>query len=266
MNLDHARDAIRDFHATNPKLCLLTSLCFATSNSSPDVILAIYPEHVASLVSGTKSHGFHKYHLSPDARFLWLYETAPMHTIHFIIEVDAPLLPGQVLSSGLGNTDFNDGLKESEFAYPVLKVHHLPCPISASKLLDFAVSPPHHWCPASPLFVLCFGPLVGVQDTHPRWGSVSLARIFLFSFFWLSRLSWFPQPLFFSFLFLFIHSLFMSSCRPLLYRALFPIFFFFFLLSLAFKRFSSRSSWLDYSFRLFPSLSSDKTTSFHNVL
>jgi hypothetical protein len=104
---------IRDFHAANPKLRLSTSLCFTTADSAPDVILAIYPEHVASIVAGSKTHKFHKYRLSPDAGYLWLYETAPTHAIHFVIEVNSLRLPGQVLGLGLGNIDFNASLKSS---------------------------------------------------------------------------------------------------------------------------------------------------------
>jgi hypothetical protein len=57
-NLDHAHEAIRDFHTLHPKLRLPTSLRFSAANSSPDVILAIYPEHVASITAGTKTHEF----------------------------------------------------------------------------------------------------------------------------------------------------------------------------------------------------------------
>jgi hypothetical protein len=159
-NLDHAQDAIREFHIKNPKLRLPISLRFAATNSAPDIILAIHPENVAALLAGSKTHEFRKYRLSPDARFLWLYETAPTHAIRYVIEVDAVLLKGQVLGPGLGNAEFNAGLKASSFAYPILKVHRLPRPISASELFDFAVLPPHRWCPATPSFVLRFKPLL----------------------------------------------------------------------------------------------------------
>jgi hypothetical protein len=98
--------------------------------------------------------------LSPDVRFLWLYETAPVHAIRYVLEVDSVLLPGQVSGPGLGVADFNAGLKASTFAYPILRSFRLPAPISCSELHDLAVAPPHRWCPASPSFVLRFGPLV----------------------------------------------------------------------------------------------------------
>jgi hypothetical protein len=111
-------------------------------------------------LGGSKDHEFRKYRLSPDARFLWLYQTAPVCAVTHVLEVDAVRLPGQVTSSGLGCADFNAGLKASKFAYPILRVSRLPTPVSSSELLDFAVVPPHRWCPASPSFVLRFGPLV----------------------------------------------------------------------------------------------------------
>jgi hypothetical protein len=158
-NLDHALDLVKAYHDSHPGLRRPTAVRFSASDSSPDVVLAIYPEHVATIVDGSKTHEFRKYRLSPDAKFLWLYETAPVCAVRFVIEVDNVALPGQIPSSGLGNAAFNTGDKESKFAYPILRLVRLPRPISASELLDFGLCPPHRWCPASPSFVLRFGSL-----------------------------------------------------------------------------------------------------------
>jgi hypothetical protein len=159
-NLDHAKDAIADFHAAHPRIRKPLSVRFASTDSAEDVILAIHPSHVTNIISGFKTCEFRKYRLSPDVRFLWLYETAPVFAIRYVLEVDSVLLPGQLSGSGLGTDDFNAGLKASKFAYPILRSFRLPAPISCSELHDLAIVPPHRWCPSSPSFALRFGPLV----------------------------------------------------------------------------------------------------------
>jgi hypothetical protein len=59
-NLDHAKEAIADFHAVHPRIRKPISVCFAASDSAVDVILAIHPSHVTNIVSGSKTHEFRK--------------------------------------------------------------------------------------------------------------------------------------------------------------------------------------------------------------
>jgi hypothetical protein len=90
---------------------------------------------------------------------------------------------GQVPSGGLGNAEFNAGVKASKYTYPILCVIHLPHPISTSELLDFAISLPHHWCLTSLSFILHIGPLIQHSWCLPWVGSVRLLSFsFLFSF------------------------------------------------------------------------------------
>jgi hypothetical protein len=147
--LEHAQDAVKAFHDAHPSVRRPVSLRFAASDSSPHVVLAIYPENVTHMHDGSKNHEFRKYRLPPDARYLWLYETTPVHGIRTIIEVDSVLLPGQVVGPGRYNAEFNAGAKDAKFAYPIKRLIKLPRVISSSELqTDFAVIPPHRWCPA----------------------------------------------------------------------------------------------------------------------
>jgi hypothetical protein len=54
-----------------------------------------------------------------------------------------PKTPGQVQDpSGVGNDDFDNGLKKSEFGYPVLGLYKLREPLKAGKMREYGVSPP----------------------------------------------------------------------------------------------------------------------------
>src|SRR2546425_5620531 len=149
MNLHHARDTINDFQKANPTHPFPLIVNFTSSSSSPHVVLAIAPEHAANIRAGIKDHEFRKYQLPPDAKYLWLYETAPLHGISTIIKVDSLRLPGQVLGNNLGNDDFNKRKKTSQYAFPILQVLRLPHILSSSELLScFSTVPPYRWCPA----------------------------------------------------------------------------------------------------------------------
>lgn len=46
-------------------------------------------------------------------------------------------------SSGVGNDDFDAGLKKSKYGYPVLALYKLPTPLDSSKMKEeYGVSPP----------------------------------------------------------------------------------------------------------------------------
>ncbi|KAJ3192730.1 hypothetical protein HDU67_005372 [Dinochytrium kinnereticum] len=96
----------------------------ATSN---DVILPIKPEYVRLIVDRKKNYEYRKYKLRPTIERLWLYETAPISAIRYVMSTASPRRPGEVCdSSGIGNDDFDAGLKESKYGYPVLAVSRLP--------------------------------------------------------------------------------------------------------------------------------------------
>jgi hypothetical protein len=147
--LTKSKDTVKDFHNAHPSVPRPLSVRFAASDSSPHVILAILPKNALAIHTGSKDHEYRKYRLPPDTKYLWLYETDTVHGISLVVEVDSVLLPGQVRGSGLGNFEFNAGMKESKFAYPILRVIRLPRTISLSELSSsFSFSPPHRWCPA----------------------------------------------------------------------------------------------------------------------
>jgi hypothetical protein len=54
-----------------------------------------------------------------------------------------PKTPGQVRDpSGVGNDDFDLGLKKSKFGYPVLGLHQLKRPLKIDAMKAYGISPP----------------------------------------------------------------------------------------------------------------------------
>ena len=54
-----------------------------------------------------------------------------------------PTTPGQVQDpSGVSNDDFDKGLKESKFGYPVSGLYKLREPLKAGKMREYGVRPP----------------------------------------------------------------------------------------------------------------------------
>ena len=58
-----------------------------------------------------------------------------------------PRVPGEVNdSSGIGNDDFNKGLKKSKYGYPVTELYKLQTPITTSELKTrFDIAVPQGW-------------------------------------------------------------------------------------------------------------------------
>lgn len=107
-----------------------------------DVLVAIKPIHLANIVSREKNHEYRKYRLSDEVVRLWLYETkeggqgraAITHIA--VIPEGIRRTPGTVPAEpfGIGNDDFNAGLKVSKYGYPVLEVYELVEPVTLAEM------------------------------------------------------------------------------------------------------------------------------------
>ena len=60
-----------------------------------------------------------------------------------VMVTSRPKIPGQVRDpSGVGNDDFDRGLKQSKFGYPVLGLYRLQNPLKPAAMKKFEISPP----------------------------------------------------------------------------------------------------------------------------
>ncbi|KAK4032959.1 hypothetical protein C8A01DRAFT_40578 [Parachaetomium inaequale] len=106
-----------------------------------DVLLAIKPEHLANIASQQKNHEYRKYRLRDGVERLWLYETGggkgrSAITHIAVIPSDVRRTPGCVPTTpfGIGNDDFNAGLKQSKYGYPILELYELVKPVALAEM------------------------------------------------------------------------------------------------------------------------------------
>lgn len=124
-----------------------------------DVLLAIKPEHLANIARQKKNHEYRKYRLGNGVERLWFYETGDNNGRSAITYAFSSLLPAMSLSLiarrhiavipsdvrhtpgevptepfGIGNEDFNAGLKESKYGYPVLELYELVKPVTLAEM------------------------------------------------------------------------------------------------------------------------------------
>ncbi|KAH7313813.1 hypothetical protein B0I35DRAFT_410757 [Stachybotrys elegans] len=109
-----------------------------------DVLLAIQPVHLNNIVTKHKNHEYRKYRLRDGIERLWLYETRGTRespgsaaiTHIATIPSDVRRTPGTVPEEpfGLGNSEFNAGMKQSKYGYPILELYELVTPITLGEM------------------------------------------------------------------------------------------------------------------------------------
>lgn len=129
-----------------------------------DVVVYIKPEFIPAILDRSKNHEYRKYRLDRSVQRLWLFENAPTSAITTVLDIGFAKSPGEVNdSSGMGNDDFDKGLKQSKFGYPILAARRLKVPITR----DIAVKhhgfdfPPSHF--DAPSWLLSSYPLDSMQ-------------------------------------------------------------------------------------------------------
>lgn len=109
-----------------------------------DVILPITPTFMRSITEQLKTFEF-RYRFTGDVEWIWFYVTAPTSAITHIALTERPKRPGQQISSeGIGNDEFNKGLKGSRHAYPIKKLFVLKDPIPRIEIIrDYGITVKH---------------------------------------------------------------------------------------------------------------------------
>ena len=116
-----------------------------------DIIIAIHPEHVTNIVSGTKNHEFRRYLLPSTVQRLWIYETNPTSAIKYIAQVSQGKRPGELTNyRGLRNAEFNQGRLEHlvKYAYEIQALFVLERSWTLRELKDkeWLSGPPQKYC------------------------------------------------------------------------------------------------------------------------
>ncbi|KAJ5769917.1 uncharacterized protein N7511_001968 [Penicillium nucicola] len=106
--------------------------------SCMDVFMSIKPEHMNNIVSLTKNHEYRSYLLPSDVQRIWFYTTKPIQRIEYVVYISRGKVPGQVPEDGgIGNAEFNAGMKNSNYAYEILKIWKLEQPVDLEQAIKF---------------------------------------------------------------------------------------------------------------------------------
>jgi predicted transcriptional regulator len=124
--------------------------------SCRDVFMSIKPEHISNIVSGTKNHEYRSYPLPSDVSRIWFYTITPIRQIEHVAYISRGKVPGQVAEDGgIGNADFNAGMKNSNYGYEILKLWKLKQPVSLEQAIRFGffkcAPQKYTWVPVSVL-------------------------------------------------------------------------------------------------------------------
>jgi len=82
-----------------------------------DVVMSIKPNFVKLIQEKKKNYEFRKYIPKLGIYRLWIYTTSPVCILEYVAEIDNIVeYPESVIGNGVGNEDFNNGLKKSKYA------------------------------------------------------------------------------------------------------------------------------------------------------
>jgi len=93
---------------------------------------------MSKIANQTKNHDYHKYELPYTVHqhcHLWFFETDPVDAITFMTTTGPSKKPGEVNdSSGIGNDDFDTGIKGYKFGYPIIQLYQFTDPLDHKTL------------------------------------------------------------------------------------------------------------------------------------
>ena len=112
-----------------------------------DVVISIKPKFVDLIKDGQKNYEFRKYIPKKGVDRLWIYTSSPICTLEYVAEIDNIVTyPKHIIEEGIGNDDFNNGLKQSKHAYHIKHLYRLKTPLKLERLRnEFSFTAPQSY-------------------------------------------------------------------------------------------------------------------------
>lgn len=112
-----------------------------------DIIISLDEKWALPLERKEKTYEFRKYQLHPETKRMWFYVNQPASQLLYIAEIEPAVeYPNKIPENGIGNQEFNQGLKSSKFAYKIKHLYKLNSPIGTKELKSkYNISPPQKY-------------------------------------------------------------------------------------------------------------------------
>jgi predicted transcriptional regulator len=122
-------------------------MCNCNVSNDTDILISIKPVFMNHIVERTKNHEFRKYLLPNTVQRMWLCVSSPDLSLRYIATISRGKLPGEItMEDGMGNADFNSGLKESIAAYQIMELYQLKEPLSLTQMhAKYGATFPHRF-------------------------------------------------------------------------------------------------------------------------
>lgn len=102
-----------------------------------DVVISIKPKFVNLIKDGQKNYEFRKYIPKKGVDRIWIYTSSPICCLEYVAEIDHIVTyPERIIEKGVGNDEFNKGLKQSKYAYHIKHLYRFNTPLDLKKLKD----------------------------------------------------------------------------------------------------------------------------------
>lgn len=100
-----------------------------------DVVMSIKPKFVDLIKEGLKNYEFRKYIPKKGVNRLWIYTSSPICRLEYVVDIDNIITyPEHIKEKGIGNDEFNRGLKQSKHAYHIKNLYRLKAPLKLERL------------------------------------------------------------------------------------------------------------------------------------
>ena len=112
-------------------------------NDIDGIYISINPTSMQKIIQGTKQYEYRNYIPKKDFKYLYVYVTAPIAKIKYLIEIgNIVQYPQKLNGYSDGVFDFNMGTK-AKYAYSICKVFELLSPLSIEELREtYSFIPP----------------------------------------------------------------------------------------------------------------------------
>ena len=109
-----------------------------------EIFISLKPKFAELIRQRKKTYEFRKYKPRQKINRFWIYVTQPIAALKYIAEVGELVeYPTKIPEDGVGNLEFNEGLKKSKYAFPILHLDELINPIHLQRLRgEFGFTPP----------------------------------------------------------------------------------------------------------------------------